>query len=795
MTQLLFCFGQGKHRKTSVRVSGNIFFKVICLIFAILTTLMLFSCLQSDEPEPPTVEELIDKARDYVRKDNIWHAIIEYENAIQLDPENETIYFELAENYVLFNNINKAIKAFQKAATINPKNKKAQLRLGQLYIKTGKLLKARKIISAVIATDPQTIKAYHLLSSIQIREKNFDEAIGTLKKAVLISDKDIKARLALASLYEASSKQKQAETMYEAALAIDPSQRKLYTKLCKLYRKDKDWDKMEARLLHALETPGIREAKLTNLARFYEGQKKYNVAETYYKRAVDEFPKSIQALMNLAEFQTRRNDRDNAIATMKKAVNLEPDNPKYLAGLAQVYLAFDMPEYFRNEIDKATELRKNDLDALFTVGRLLIKKGNFKGANDYISWVAHQNFTNAEAYYLIALCTKYQMAPDDPRRERVKRYFQHALLMEPDMLKARIELIEIYLYEGDTAKADEQLCLAFRQSPRSPRLFILLAALRLIQGDRDGARGIYTAIVKQNPSYIPGHLRLALLYTAAGEIDQAIRSYLRAYKIDARQVSILKKIADILVSEKRYKKAMAFLNLTKIPQDKVLQAVFENLKGEISVKAGEESEAINFFQASIDLDPAAITPKMNLARLFIDSKQMEKAKTIYEQIERDDPDHLTTLMALGVIHNRQGDLKAAESYYRRVLAIDANHGYASNNLAYILAEANRETNEALMLTRIALDQRYNDPNLFDTMGWIYYQKGSYNRTIFFIKESLALKPDNPIACYHLGMALFMTGEFEKARLYFEKALSLDHDFKHAENVRNMLKLKGENDET
>ncbi len=161
MTQLLFCFGQGKHHKLSVCSSGTVFFKMICLIFAILTTLMLFSCQQSDEPEP-TAQELIDKARDYVRKDNIWHAIIEYENAIQLDPENETIYFELAENYMLFNNINKAIKAFQKTATINPKNIEAKLRLGQLYIKTGKFLKARKIISAILATAPQTIVAYHL---------------------------------------------------------------------------------------------------------------------------------------------------------------------------------------------------------------------------------------------------------------------------------------------------------------------------------------------------------------------------------------------------------------------------------------------------------------------------------------------------------------------------------------------------------------------------------------------------------------------------------------------------------
>jgi len=145
------------------------------------------------------------------------------------------------------------------------------------------------------------------------------------------------------------------------------------------------------------------------------------------------------------------------------------------------------------------------------------------------------------------------------------------------------------------------------------------------------------------------------------------------------------------------------------------------------------------------------------------------------------------LTALGVIHTRQEDLKMAESYYRRVLDIDPTHGYASNNLAYLLAEAKGDTNEALVLAGIALDKHPNDPNVLDTMGWIYYQKGSYLNAIDFIKESLALKPDNPLACYHLGMALSSNNEFGKARPYFEKALRFDYDFKHAKEIRNLIK--------
>jgi len=298
---------------------------------------------------------------------------------------------------------------------------------------------------------------------------------------------------------------------------------------------------------------------------------------------------------------------------------------------------------------------------------------------------------------------------------------------------------------------------------------------------------MYTAIVEQNPSYIPGHLRLALLYTTSGKIDQAVRSYLRAYEIDPQRASILKKISGILVSEKRYKKAMATLNSIKIPENKIFRAFVENLRGEISVKAGDERKAINSFQTAIALDPTAIAPKINMARLFMDRKQMEKAKTIYMEVERVKPDHLAMLMALGFIHARQGDLKVAESYYRRILAIDANHGYTSNNPAILLMEARGDIAEALRLTAITLDKNPYDPSVLDNMGWLYYQKGHYPRAMLFFKKSLALKPDNPLACYHMGMALYRTKKFIEARQYFTIALSFDQDFQHAEEALNMLK--------
>ena len=802
MIQQLIYFDLRKKGRQSDFVSRAASYKVTCLVLVLLTTLMLLSC-ENNNPEP-TAGAFIEKARAYVRQHNTWDAITEYRNATRLDPENGIAYFELAENLVMVNSISNAIETYKKAAAINPENKYAKLRLGQIYLSSGKISEAREIISSVLATYPQDIEAHHLLTSIEIMEKNFDAAIEILKKAMLIAEENIKTRLTLASLYMISSKQGLAEAMYKDILAIDPSQRLPYMELCELYWKDKAWGKMEDLLLDVLETPGIRETKLTDLARFYEGQKKYSTAQTYYDRAVDEFPQSIQALMNLAEFYTRRNNRDNAITTMKKALNLSPDNLECMIGLAQVYLAFDMPNYSWHEINKAVELDNYNLDANFIVGKLLIKRGDYKGANDYISWVISQGFTNADAYHLRAMCTKHQVLLEGqnqelfkaaPRllhkaevvqREKMKKDLQKALMIDANKLKSRIELIEIYLYEKNIAKADEHLGFAFRQSPRNPRLFILTAALKIFRGDRDGAIKIYTAIVEQNPSYIPGHLRLALLYTASGKIDQALHSYVRAYEIDPQQISILKKISDIHVSKKSYKKAMAFLNSRKIPKDKISQAFVENLRGEIFVKARDERNAINSFQKAIVLDPTAIIPKMNMAGLFMGRNQIEKAKAIYLEIERAKPDHFAMVMALGYLYEMEGKTQQAETQYRKALKIDPEHANAANNLAYLLLKTEAGLEEAFSLASQAKRKDPISPSILDTMGQVYYKKGLYQYAISEFKESIKLNPNIASTCYHLGMTYYNVQKFELALTYLQKALVIDTRFDGSDIARQLI---------
>ena len=805
MMQKLICTVLGQLCKPGGCVSGPALYNLVCLTFVLATALIMVSCQSHNEEEK--VLASIKKARAFVRQDDTWSAVNEYKNTIQLGPENDTAYFELAENFVLLNSIDKAIWAYKEAAAINPGNKYARLRLGQIYFSTGKLREAGKIIASVLETYPQDIEVYHLSASILIKLEKWDTAIETLEKALLISKKNIKIILTLASLYKICAKQNLAEAMYKKAIAIDSSLRFPYVELCKLYKKDKAWDKMEVMLLKALETPGIRESKLTDLARFYEGQQNYPMAQSYYNNTVDEFPKSIQALMNLAEFHTRQSNKENAIDTMNKAIDLEPKNIVCLVGLAQVYLSFDLPEYAWPVIKKAVDLDDLDLDANFIIGKLLMEQGDFKGANDYLSWIISQGFTSADVHYLKAICIKRKTIfedihqkinrtaagffkdPEAFRRKEMEKELEQSLWIDPDMLESRIELIEIYLYENEMAKAEEHLGIAFRQSPRNPRLFILMAAFKLLQGDRDGAIKIYTTVVKQHPSYIPGHIRLALLYTASGQIDQAVNAYLRAYELNPSRISILKPIAELLFEEKGHETALALLNSIKTPQDKISLSFVANLKGEILLKAEDKARAMENFQAATALDPSAISPKINMARLFIANKQIRKAKEILSKIEGGNPDKLSVIMAWAYLYEMEEKTQKAEKLYRRILEMDPENANAANNLACLFLKEDEGLEEAFKLINQAIRVKPRNSIILDNMGLVYYRKGLYEDAVSKFKKSVRFNPNNASTFYRLGLTYYQVQEIEMGKTYLKKALAISPHF-HGSNVaRDLLGVK------
>src|SRR4029078_11122743 len=96
---------------------------------------------------------------------------------------------------------------------------------------------------------------------------------------------------------------------------------------------------------------------------------------------------------------------------------------------------------------------------------------------------------------------------------------------------------------------------------------------------------------------------------------------------------------------------------------------------------------------------------------------------------------------------------------------------AATNLAWLYVSSNRQLEEALQLAQLAHQELPDEPNIADTLGWIYVQKKMETMAIPGLESSVKQMPQNGMVQYHLGVAYLQNGDFVKARQALQRSLT------------------------
>jgi len=314
-----------------------------------------------------------------------------------------------------------------------------------------------------------------------------------------------------------------------------------------------------------------------------------------------------------------------------------------------------------------------------------------------------------------------------------------------------------------------------------------MAGVKILEGDLKSSEEICKTVLSLRPDYVPGHIRLGVLYKSMGQNKKALKSFEKALELSPQETGILKLIADVYIDEQRFDDAFNIIDKYEEPGNPQTSALVENMKGEIFLKTGQPDRAARHFRSAMAAAPEIPDSYMRLAGILRQQNQISEALALYQKVEELNPSHQPALMAIGYIFDIREDFKKAEKYYRKILELNPEHALAANNLAFIIAEKEGDIEQAHKLALLARKKRPQDPNVLDTMGWIYYKKGSYLNAVSELEGSLKLKQDNPLANFHLAMALYRLRKYERSRTHLKKALEQDPDFRGADIARSMLR--------
>ena len=138
-----------------------------------------------------------------------------------------------------------------------------------------------------------------------------------------------------------------------------------------------------------------------------------------------------------------------------------------------------------------------------------------------------------------------------------------------------------------------------------------------------------------------------------------------------------------------------------------------------------------------------------------------------------DSENVDLLYRMGIVQDKMGQWQAGVATMQKILAFDPDNSSALNFIGYSYADQGVRLDEAEALIKRALEQKPNDGFILDSLGWVYYKKGEYQKALEAMLLSVEQISDDPTILEHLGDVYQKMQQPKKALEYYRQALKHD----------------------
>jgi Tfp pilus assembly protein PilF len=219
------------------------------------------------------------------------------------------------------------------------------------------------------------------------------------------------------------------------------------------------------------------------------------------------------------------------------------------------------------------------------------------------------------------------------------------------------------------------------------------------------------------------------------------------------------------------------------PDSKELQLALGNWY----VRAGSRQQAREAFQRAAAGDPGAVDARLALAQLEISQGRWNEAQSALDQVLQLQSSNVNARLLQALLAESRRDRSTAVREYQQILSLQPDNVVALNNLAYRFATDHQEFDTALKYAQRAKEIEPDNPNVDDTLGWIFYLKGVPRSGLRYLESAVAKQQKNPTFLYHLAMVHLRIGNIDEGRRALGVALTLNPNLPEATLAQQVLK--------
>ncbi len=548
----------------------------------------------------------------YEKLDQRDRAVKTYHQVLKMDDGCEPAVDSLIQIYESESTLESLVEMLKHKLGLTPdaeEVKELRFRIAGIYLDDlNDLAEAKNYLRAIIAEDPKHIPSLNALERLYNNEENYDELLEVLSRRVTIaSDDEEKVGLyrKMADIWLSKFGQRDMAVNYlERMLTLQPTNLDAILELENIYTAGEDWEMLvetyQRHIDNTLETSEMVQL-YTYMGRVY-GEKLYLAKE--------------------------------AIDCFRKALNIEEKDPTVLAALADLYI---LNENWAEAIDiyermaKDAEEKAQRVEYLGAIGRLYQHHLNDPAKAKAV----FDRMYEEDPMFLpvVRELRKYYRAAGE-WDEFLRMIGEEALLAESSQERADVAYEEGRYYLYEVKDVDQAVGLFQRALAAKEDHYPSLTALGGIFFERD-AWADAEAPLKKALDVLPAeagedersllHYRLAYLAEMQGNIDDALRDYTIAYKIDNNSQDTVEGLARALYQRAQQSEKSEADTETRLQHWKKAFRVYQTILvryrknknrdqlvdlfcslGEISLYLNNADSAIKMYEKALELNPDSL---------------------------------------------------------------------------------------------------------------------------------------------------------------------------------------------
>jgi tetratricopeptide (TPR) repeat protein len=757
--------------------------------------LIIFAGVSCSRDPEVVKKKYLQNGNRYFEKGKYKEAYIMYRNALKKDAKFSEAYYRTGLTELRMAKPLDALRDFRRAIDTDPNftNPDARVQAGNILL-VGYLVREdrpaplraelQKISEDLLKANPKSAPALRLRGYLRlVADHDPKAAVEQFRLASQISPSDPEITLPLVESLLADGQDAEAEKLGAELLQKKKNFEAMYDVLYAHYVRAKRMGEAEAVLKSKAANNPKDAGALIQLARFYYGTQRLADMRTALGK-LSSNPKDFpDGRLRAGRFYAMIRDFDAAIRLFQDAGRQEPDKKAdYQKEIAQVLIAQNKKDEAKRLLEEVLKANPKDAGAESMRASLLVETGDPKQLQQAVTELQTaigQQPGNAVLRFNLgrALVAKGLL-------DQAQVQFQEALKIRREYTPARLELARINIVKREYGSAMQQADAMLEYDKRNVTAkLIRIRALRGM-GNSVQARAELVDTIKQYPNLMEPALQLAEMDLSEKHYKEAEDAFSRLHKAQPADLRPLVGLSDTYAIQKQWDKAAQVLQaeLAKNPSRLELRSAL----GNVGYFSGNYGLAIQQFQAIIAARPDAVDVYVRLGQVYAVKGDTDAAFRAYNKAKQLKPNDPEVDLRLASLLEKTGKREQARPIYEQILKLEPDNPFALNNLAYIITESGGDLDQALALAQRARQKLPENPDVADTLGWIYIKKNLSDNAVNIFRDLVTKKPERSTFHYHLAMALYQRGDKPEARKELLSALDRKPAPEEAVKIKELM---------